>query len=125
MCKEGLIYKVSSIRWGKESAGIVYSNVVFATDSQSKVNYLTAVMQAQNDPKYTVSWKVKTNEERFVTKFIDLTANDVITINNSVIDYVNKCFAKEYTISKSVDKAKSLADLMKIDLESGWPSREY
>lgn len=128
-CKEALKFSLSGVRWSKETAGIVYSNSVFATDEQSKVNYLAAVMQAQANSNYTVSWKVKTIQNTptnvVSSKFVDLSSADVITVTNAGIDYISKCFENEKIIVSNIDKAKTLKALLDIDIEAGWPSREY
>lgn len=116
--------ELSDYRYNQENSGIVYSNNIFATDRQSRVNYIGAVTQAASNSAYTVRWKaisLETEESDFVT----LTSNDVINIYNYGIDYITKCFDKEDTLIIEINQANSINTLIAIDIANNWPSRNY
>lgn len=127
-CKQFLLNQIADIRWSKESSGIIYNNHVFLTDAQSRINYLAALMQAQVDPTYSVIWKARVETDNVMestASFITLSASDIITITQSGIDYITKCFDNEKTLGEAINSATSLDDLLLIDLQSNWPSRNY
>ena len=120
--------QIADTRWNKETSGIIYStaNAVFATDSQSRVNYIGALNQAMANANYSVIWKAKTTDDmQPKSVFVTLTSNDVISIVNSGVDYVTKCFVTEQFLSNQVAAANTLGTLMTIDVANSWPTRTY
>lgn len=116
--------QLANIRWNNENAGIVFSNSVFATDTQSRVNYLAVNIQAQANSKFSVSWKAKdpeTNESKFVT----LKSSDILSVTGNVMDYVSKCFQKEESLVQEINTAEDIEGLSAIDMNVDWPTREY
>lgn len=125
VCRNVIKTQLASVRWSHESEGIIYNNVVFATDEQSRVNYIGALLQAQNNPGYTTVWKAKTDSDPSDTVFVTLDANSLFYITGSGIDYISKCFVNEESIRVQIDSSLDLNELLAIDLESGWPTRQY
>lgn len=120
--------QIADTRWNKETSGIIYStaNAVFATDSQARVNYIGALNQAMANANYSVIWKAKTTDDmQPKSVFVTLTSNDVISIVNSGVDYVTKCFVTEQSLSDQVAAANTLGTLMTIDVANSWPTRNY
>ena len=120
--------QIADTRWNKETSGIIYStaNAVFATDSQARVNYIGALNQAMANANYSVIWKAKTTDDmQPKSVFVTLTSNDVISIVNSGVDYVTKCFITEQFLSNQVATANTLGTLMTIDVANSWPTRNY
>ena len=115
---------LAAIRYGAESAGIIWNDALFATDPQSKVNYLAASLQAQANTSYSVVWKAR-EIEGFNSKFVTLSASDVVTLTNNGVDYISKCFTHEQELVAAIDAAGDLDTIIAIDLRAGWPTREY
>lgn len=115
--------ELATIRWEKQSAGIVVNNHVFATDDQSKVNYVAATMQAQADPNYSVLWKAKDMDGN--PAFVTLSGTDILNITNAGVEYIAACFVNEKAIADQIDAAKKVSTMLAIDLTAGWPTRNY
>ena len=122
-CRDVIKTQLASTRWSYESQGIIYNNAIYATDEQSRVNYIGALLQAQGNPSYTVVWKAKTESGDSV--FVELNANALSHITASGIDYISKCFTNEETIRIQIDASTTLNELLAINLDTGWPTRQY
>ena len=122
--KQRLKNDLAGIRYGAEIAGIIWNDATFATDPQSKVNYLAASLQAQANSSYSVVWKARTADNSD-SKFVTLSAADIGTLTNNGIDYITKCFTNEQTLVDAIDAASDIETLQALDLRSGWPVREY
>ena len=108
---------LSAIRWGHETQGIIYNGNVYATDSQSRINYLGAVQTVTD----TVNWKAKDADGN--TVFVSLTKTDLQTIISKGIAYISACFNNEKSLSDTIDATDNLEALIAIDLNTGWPDR--
>jgi hypothetical protein len=125
VCRDVIKSQLADLRWSYESKGIIYNNAVFATDDQSRVNYIGAVLQAQSNPDFTIVWKAKTDGEPSQSIFIELTANSLSYVTNSGIDYISKCFVNEATLRSQIDASTDLDELLAVDLNTGWPVQQY
>lgn len=125
VCQDAVKSQLASIRWNNETAGIVYANNVYATDQQSRINYIGAYTQARANSQYTVLWKAQTNETPPKSVFVNLTANDVINVVDNGTDYIAKCFINENNLINQINATANLDSLLAVDLNSGWPVREY
>jgi hypothetical protein len=125
-CKPVVLNQLANLRWTKENKGIIYSsaNAMFQTDSTSRVNYLGVLEIAKTNPSYTTVWKAR-EPDNSTSKFVTLTANDIITIYQSGMHYISKCFDNEESLTWTINSANSLNTLISIDLDSGWPSNIY
>ena len=123
-CKSVVLNELSGIRYTKENTGIVYANNIFATDRESRVNYVGALTQASANNQYTVRWKA-ISEETSKSTFVTLSANDVIYIYSYGIDYITKCFDREDELIQIIEEANTLNSLISIDLSSDWPDNRY
>ena len=103
--------------WGYETLGIIYNGNVYATDSQSRINYLGAVQTVTD----TVNWKAKDADGN--TVFVSLTKTDLQTIISKGIAYISACFDKEKTLTETIDTTDNLETLIALDLNDGWPDR--
>ena len=113
---------LGAIRYGFESAGVIWNDAVYSTDPQSKVNYLAASLQAQANPSYSVAWKAQSVDNTGPV-FVTLTANDIVHITEAGINYIAQCFAREQELTTTIDTAQDVATIEAIDLRSGWPDR--
>ena len=108
---------LAAIRWGHETQGIIFNGNVYATDSQSRINYLGAVQTITD----TVTWKAKDADGNAI--FISLTKTDLETIIARGIAYISACFDHEKSVSETIDTIDDLEQLIVIDLNAGWPDR--
>lgn len=115
---------LASFRYDREISGIIYANNIFATDRQSRVNYVGALTQASANNQYTVRWKVYSIDDE-KSKFVTLDANDVIYIYSYGIDYITKCFDKEDELIELINQANTLNTLININITSDWPNNNY
>ena len=123
-CKQVVISELANLRWSKENKGITYANNIFATDRESRVNYVGALTQASANNQYTVRWKVYSIDDK-KSKFVTLDANDVIYIYSYGIDYITKCFDKEDELIELINQANTLNTLININITSDWPNNNY
>jgi hypothetical protein len=74
-----------------------------------------ATLRATRDPDYTVDWKTTSGT------FINMTADQIITIGDVIGDYVQACYTREGEIMSALND-NMFTDNM---LDEGWPAREY
>ena len=125
VCQDAVKSQLASVRWNNEVAGIVYANNVYSTDQQARANYVGAYNQAKANSSYTVLWKAQANTTPPTPVFVTLNANDVITIVEGGTDYISKCFVNESVIVTQIDATGNLDSLIAVDLNAGWPTRQY
>jgi len=125
VCQEIYRTELATIRWGYESAGVVYNDVLYTTDPESKLNYLGALQRSLLDPTYTVIWKARTVSDPNSAVFVNLSASDMINIANFAISYITACFETENSKFIQINNTTTLQELTSIDLNSDWPSRYY
>ena len=128
-CKNIILYELSNIRWSKETQGIIYTsaNAMFQTDSASRVNYLGVLEIAKSNSQYSTVWKARDIDDENKPKFVTISSNDIITIYQSGMDYISKCFQNEDAIVDQINSPsiKTLDQLILINTNANWPSRNY
>lgn len=124
-CQKIYELELASTRWGYENAGIIYNDILYTTDSDSKLNYLGAMQRSVLDPTYTVRWKARTVSDPNSAVFVNLSASDMINIASFAISYITACFEHENNLLNQINNTTSLQELTGIDLKAGWPSQYY
>jgi hypothetical protein len=125
LCKEVIKNELANTRWLQETAGIVFNNIFYVTDSQSRVSYLGALQRSLLDPNYVVNWKAKTELDPLSSVFVTLSAPEMVVIANLCITYVTECFEQENKLLLEIDNATTLDALTGINIQAGWPERYY
>jgi hypothetical protein len=128
-CKQVVVSELANLRWSKENEGIIYntSNALFQTDSSSRVNYLGVLEIAKANAQYSTVWKARDSVDQSKAKFVTISANDIIHIYYSGMDYISKCFDNEKNIVEQIDSSTvvTLNDLLAINTNANWPLRNY
>jgi hypothetical protein len=115
--KNKLAYK----RWEVETGGAIINGNTYATDRESQTKYTAvAVAISQADPMtWSINWK--TNDGEFVV----LNAQQMMTAINYVMYHVQNSFNKEYEFQVAIDACTTVAEVLAVDIDNGWPSNEY
>lgn len=98
--------------FGDSDQGIV--NVPMQTSRETRANYIYAMLQAQADPTFTVTWKAI--DESFVT----MTAPIIQQVTVMVGAHVQASYLREEALYAEIDAAASVTALRAIDLDAGW-----
>jgi hypothetical protein len=109
--KQLLKDKISSLRWGKQNAGVTVSikgsNVKFPSDKEMcnvLQNYLSSDIS-------TVNWKLEKDN------WITLDRTDLISIHSSIVSHINRVFEEEKKIAEIIDVSVTHRELLQIKLE--------
>ncbi len=102
---------IAARRWQAEVAGIEVAGMQVDTDDRSKLLINGAAVEAMLDPEYTLRWKTTDG-------FVELSAEQVISIARAVRAHVQACFDRE------AELLDALADgtFTEAMLEEGWPN---
>ncbi|HDS1694761.1 TPA: DUF4376 domain-containing protein [Pseudomonas putida] len=103
--------QIAARRYQAEIGGIELAGLPIATDDRSKLLINGAAARATRDSSYVLKWK--TDEG-----FIDLPADQVLTMADAVADHVQACFDREAELQAAVADGTITAEM----IEQGWPS---
>lgn len=109
--RQARITAIAARRWLAETAGIKVAGMQVDTDDRSKLLINGAAVEAMLDPEYTLRWKTADG-------FVELTAEQVISIARAVRAHVQACFDREAGLLGALSDGE-LTDHM---LEEGWPT---
>lgn len=109
--------KVAAKRWEQEVNGLTINNTSYATDRESQTKYTAiAVAISQADVNtWSINWK--TNSGTFEV----LNAQEMMLIINTILQYIQNCFNKEYEYQQQIDSCTTIEQVMAIDYNSNWP----
>ena len=77
---------------------------------------LGAVIAKTNSATYSVTWTLLDNS------VVTLTADEMTQLGLAVLTHVNSCHEKARQLRVSIESATSMAELLAIDVNVGWPS---
>lgn len=80
---------LSAHRFAVENGGVVYGDKLIQTDRETRANWLGILLQAQQNPAYTVEWKTSDGS------FVKYDAAGAIGAALAVSNFVQKCFVVE------------------------------
>lgn len=83
-------------RWEKENDGIIINGMPVFTDDRSKMMILGARLKAEGDPLFTTRWKTANGD------FIEIDSLTIVMISEAVLNFVERCFAKESEIDAMI-----------------------
>lgn len=106
---------VATRRWEQEISGIVINGMTFGTSDREKSLMTAKVIAAMNKPGSMSRYKT---DQGWVT----LPASAMIEVGLTVENYVQLCFDREGELCDLINASE---DPTSIDIDSGWPSREY
>lgn len=103
---------IASRRFAAETRGITISGIPVYTDRTTQMKLTAASLRAARDPAYTVDWKKSDNT------FVTFSAAQIISVGDSVGDYVQACYTRESVLLTSLSDG-SYTEAM---LDEGWPT---
>lgn len=108
--------KLASVRFARETGGIVISGARIATDRQSQALITGAYTYSLLNPEALIDWKGADGT------WTQIDAATLAGIAGAVATHVQACFSNERALSELIEAADTVEELASIDLESGWPS---
>jgi hypothetical protein len=96
--KEAKKAEIASARYDAETGGLEVNGVTIDTSRDSQALLIGAVIQALQDPEYTLNWKTTNG-------WVTLDATTIIAIGTAVRQHVQACFDREEELSGQVDEA--------------------
>lgn len=116
--KAAKLMDLAECRWRHECGGTIVGGLPILTDRESRAILTGAVVNAKDDPAFTVRWKVGAGQ------FVTLDAATIVAIGNAVTAHVQACFNREDTLTSEIQaafEAEDPAALEAVDIEAGWP----
>jgi hypothetical protein len=98
-----------------EGDGVMVNGDVFSTDAGSQTKYVGIFLFVSQNPAYSGTWK--SHNHGFVT----LDASGVSAVCYAVMAYIEACFAWERDALALIDAARTVEDLLAIDVRAGKP----
>lgn len=107
---------LDEIRWNKQNLGVTIDGVFLLTDGKSKYEMGNYVLEKTNNGLLTVNWQLSdgTVKKYPITEFIKCY--------NIIVNYINDCFG---VVGDKHIELDASADPATVNLETGWPSREF
>jgi len=102
------ISELANARWQEETGGYIYSGHEFHSDRESQNRVFQAYMASLNNPNFTATWKTKTG-------WLEMTANDFITLYNEFQIFLQGLYKKEKQLQAQVEAATTIEELNKVE----------
>lgn len=114
--KEAMTTRVQDLRRDAEVNGVTIDGNVFATDPNSQIKYVAALLHCTRNPGFIASWKTLNNG------FINIDSNKISIVYVTVFTYIQLCFAWEQAMLAKVMNASTVSELTNINLAEGKPN---
>jgi hypothetical protein len=106
--------ELAAIRWGVEVGGITVNGMAVRTDRETTSILTAARIEADNDPTFTVRWKLSSGT------FVTLDAATIIALSVAVRQHIQAAFTNEETLSGLLTAATTIEQIDAVDLNAGW-----
>jgi hypothetical protein len=118
--KKAYILEVKGRREKNAQKPVTYNGFKFDADIQSQQKIQGAIQlakqyNAKNSDTWSTDWKLADNS------FTEVNKSDLESIFGLIGDQVQKSYSQESTFLQKIESAKTINELNKIDLTSGWP----
>lgn len=107
--------EATSLRFGKETAGIVVNGASVMTDRESQALITGAKSFSDVNPAAMIDWKT-------VDGWAQIDRTMLISIALAVGAHVQQCFSNERTHHEAIDALTSISDVDSYDITIGWPT---
>lgn len=114
--KQDRLAELAALRWQKETSGVSFAGVAFATDATSQTKYLSAALAAQMDPALSLMWKAKDGN------FVRLSAAELAQLAALVRAHVQACFDREAELRAAIEAADTPDAVKAVVINTGWPN---
>lgn len=111
LVKQELKELVASVRYEKETGGMVFNGIPIDTTENSQAKITGAALQATIDNTVILYWKT-------VNGPVPLDAASVIAVAQAVRVHIQDCFNREFEIIAAIDNDTYDASM----LTTGWPT---
>ena len=106
--KQGKLWQFADSRWREETGGYIYKGHEFHSDRESQDRFFQAYIASLSDPNFTVTWKTKDG-------WLEMTANDFITLYNEFQTFLQGLYQKEKNLQALVEAATTIEELNTIE----------
>lgn len=106
--KQGKLWQLADNRWREETAGYIYNGHEFHSDRESQDRVFQAYTASLSNPNFTATWKTKTG-------WLEMTANDFITLYNEFQTFLQGLYQKEKNLQALVEAATTIEELNAIE----------
>jgi hypothetical protein len=112
---EQIKQQVSNKRYEVEVGGVTVSNNTYSTDRESQTKYVAVALDISqsNTETWTINWKTSDGQ------FVNLNANQMLTVISTVRQHVQACFDKEAEYFNLIDTSNSSV-IESTDFSTGW-----
>jgi len=105
--------EIANTRYNAEIKGVQYGNMFIKTDRESRLAFIELYNRAKEDVNYSCSFKA-------INGWFNITAEDIIVINDLIRQYVQDCFDVENYLMQQVEQATTIEELENIDVENAF-----
>ena len=102
--KRGKLQELADARWREETSGYMYNGHEFHSNRESQNRIFQAYMASLSNPNFTATWKTKTG-------WLEMTANDFITLYNEFQTFLQGLYQKEKVLQEQVEAATTIEEL--------------
>ena len=106
--KRDKLVEIAAARYDAETGGCTVDGVTVATDRGSQSLLTAAVVTARLEPEFKTRWKCADGH------FVTLDSVQLKAIGDAVMDYVERCFAREAELVELIDAAQTAEELAAI-----------
>jgi len=111
--KQAKQFEIANTRYNAEIKGVQYGNMFIKTDRESRLAFIELYNRAKEDVNYSCSFKA-------INGWFNITAEDIIVINDLIRQYVQDCFDVENYLMQQVEQATTIEELENIDVENAF-----
>lgn len=115
--KYRLCDEVANLRWEAQTEAVTYNNNVYVLSEKTVSSLYQKRMMVANNLTETYNWKSRDG-------MLELTGAEIVSLTNTIHDYIQDCFDIESEFTSNILSKKSLKELTKLDWTITWPSTE-
>jgi hypothetical protein len=111
---------VKTLRTEKVNGGAATPWGIAQTDELARSNIsgaaLAALIAKSSSAPFEITWTFADNSTA------NLNADQMISLGLTIMQHVNACYARARELRTEIDAATNMAELLAIDVASGWPT---
>lgn len=105
--------EIANARYNAEIKGVQHGNMFIRTDRESRLALIELYNKAQGGEGYGCSFKA-------INGWFNITAEDIIVINDLIRQHVQNCFDVENYLIQQVEQATTVEEIESINVESAF-----
>lgn len=124
--KTAKVAEVTEKRKSIEFGGYSINGFIFHTEKEDQSNLATKATIANTYKSFFGNEDILNQETEFKTKsgFVTLSVGDLVMCGLLIGGFVQDCYVSEGRHTKSIEKLKTIDEVLSYKIDSNWPSNE-